>query len=158
MANVGQKTADFAIKFIEKFIRKEMYDKKTNLEWFIGPDKGTNYDEIKSWVDNLNEEEIKTNCWRLPTEEELKSIYKSGTGTRNIRLPIKITGWRVWLNKSKSLTSEYYRFSFFDGVSHQCCYLDRKNCYEDTRGFAVRSRIEKPRKITKSYSKLEHIG
>jgi hypothetical protein len=29
-------------------------DTKTGLEWVVGPDKDTNWEEAKSWVQNLN--------------------------------------------------------------------------------------------------------
>ena len=52
-----------------------VYDEKTNLEWIAGPDKQTNWDEAKLWVESLS---VEGGGWRWPTKEELKSLYKKG--------------------------------------------------------------------------------
>jgi hypothetical protein len=58
-----------------------VWDTKTGLEWVAGPDKDTNWDEAKDWVDNLN---VAGGGWRMPTTDELKTLYVKGRGTRNM--------------------------------------------------------------------------
>jgi serine/threonine protein kinase len=58
-------------------------DTKTNLEWLVGPDKDTSWDEAKAWVDGLSTRQYGTG-WRMPTREELPTIYKKGKGKCNI--------------------------------------------------------------------------
>lgn len=46
-----------------------IYDKITGLEWYAGPDKSTNWNEAKRWVENLN---VAGGNWRMPTRKETK--------------------------------------------------------------------------------------
>ena len=58
-----------------------VYDEKTNIEWVAGPDKDMNWDEAKAWVESLP---VEGGGWRMPTKDELKSLYKKGAGERNM--------------------------------------------------------------------------
>ena len=70
-----------------------VYDKKTGLEWYAGPDNATTWNEAKAWVESLN---VAGGGWRLPRPEELKTLYKKGAGKRNMTPLLKATGWWVW--------------------------------------------------------------
>ena len=70
-----------------------VYDEKANLEWIVGPDKDTTWDEAKVWVESLL---VEGGGWRMPTREEVKALYKKGAGSRNMTPLLKTTGWRVW--------------------------------------------------------------
>ncbi|MBF0500146.1 MAG: hypothetical protein HQM09_08435 [Candidatus Riflebacteria bacterium] len=44
-------------------------DSATNLQWFEGPDKATNWNEAQTWINSLG------NGWHTPARDELKGIY-----------------------------------------------------------------------------------
>ncbi len=109
-----------------------VYDKNTGLEWYAGPDRRTNWNNAKSWVESLN---VADGDWRMPTREELKTLYKKGAGTRNMTALLKTTGWRVWSESRSSSSAWYFGFSS-DGK-----YFGTRNySLNGLRGFAVRSR------------------
>ena len=117
----------------DKALENEMYyDKNTGLEWYVGPDRRTNWNNAKSWVESLN---VADGDWRMPTREELKTLYKKGAGTRNMTALLKTTGWRVWSESRSSSSAWYFGFSS-DGK-----YFGTRNySLNGLRGFAVRSR------------------
>jgi serine/threonine protein kinase len=58
-----------------------IHDASSDLEWFVGPDRNTSWDEASAWTAAL------TACgagWRMPTVEELRTLYDprhtAGTG------------------------------------------------------------------------------
>ena len=69
-----------------------VYDEKTNLEWIVGPDKDTTWDEARAWVESLS---VEGGGWRMLTREEVKALYKKEAGSRNMTPLLKTTGWRV---------------------------------------------------------------
>ena len=112
-----------------------VYDKNTGLEWYAGPDRHTNWNEAKRWVESLN---VSGGGWRMPTRDELKTLYQKGAGTLNMTPLLKKTGWFVWSGETKGslsawgfnfLLSGYGSWYFRDGSS----IIGR-------RGFAVRFR------------------
>ena len=107
-------------------------DTKTGLEWKAGPDKNTNWDQARSWVQNLN---LDGGGWRMPTTDELRTLYKKDAGSRNMTPLLKTTGWYVWSGETKgSSVARYLGFHAGNRVWHN--RLDSHNL----RGFAVRSR------------------
>jgi len=117
-----------------------VYDKKTGLEWFVGPDRETDWYEAKEWVENLN---VAGGGWRMPTNEELKTLYQKGAGTRNMTPLLKTTGERVWSGETRDSlsaildSSSAWGFFFSDGTDDWYC---RDDSGDNARGFAVRSR------------------
>ena len=108
-----------------------VFDKKANLEWYAGPDVYKKWNKAKKWAENLT---VAGGGWRMPTRKELKTLYKQGTGERNMTPLLKTTGWWVWSGETRGLSAWYFRFFF--GVERRY-YRD----YSDNgRGFAVRSR------------------
>jgi len=111
-------------------------DTNTGLEWKVGPDRNTTLDEAEPWVQNLN---LDGGGWRMPTTDELKTLYKKGAGNRNMTRFLKTTGWWVWsgeIRKNRWGSREAWRLDFHSGY---------KNCIiglfsDDVRAFAVRSR------------------
>jgi len=73
-------------------------DTNTELEWVAGPDKDTNWDEAKRWVENLT---VDGSGWRMPTIEELETLYEPGRGARNMTPLLEISGWYVWSGETK---------------------------------------------------------
>ena len=109
-----------------------VYDEKTNLEWIVGPDKDTTWDEAKAWVESLS---VEGGGWRMPTRAELKTLYQKGTGTHNFTPLLKTTGSWVWSGETEG-SSSAWAFFFAGG------YEAWPARYRSTigRGFAVRSR------------------
>ena len=73
-------------------------DTKTGLEWIVGADKSTNWNEAKQYVENLA---VSGGGWRMPTIEELKTLYEPARGSRNMTPLLKTTGWYVWSGETK---------------------------------------------------------
>ena len=111
-------------------------DTKTGLEWVAGPDRDTNWNEAKSWVESLN---IDGGGWRMPSMDELQGLYNNGAGSRNMSPLLKATGWFVWSGETKDpLSLGAWVFTFDKGSRH---WSDRDySSYR--RAFAVRSRSD----------------
>ncbi len=107
-------------------------DKNTGLEWLAGPDRNATWDEAKSWVANLT---VAGGGWRMPTREELRTLYQKDAGTRNMTPLLETTGWWVWSGETKDSSAACY--FFFD--SGREFWVSRSNSII-SRGFAVRSR------------------
>jgi len=71
-------------------------DTRTGLEWKAGPDTDTSWSQANAWVESLD---LDGSGWKLPTEEELKTLYVEGAGTRNMTSLLKTTGWWVWTSR-----------------------------------------------------------
>ena len=56
-------------------------DRVTGLQWYVGPDQDTNWNQAKSWTENLT---AGGGGWRMPTIPELKALYQKGAGRNNI--------------------------------------------------------------------------
>ena len=106
-------------------------DIETGLEWFAGPDRETTWPEAKAWVESLN---VDGGGWRMPTREELKTLYRPGAGTRNMTSLLKTTGWAVWSGETRD-SSSAGGFYFHYGNELWGNRSDSNN----GRGFAVRS-------------------
>lgn len=77
-----------------------VYDQKTGLEWVMGPDRGTDWESAAFWIDSLDTDGT---GWRMPTMEELKTLYHKDRGTRNMTPLLPTTGWFLWSGQKKSL-------------------------------------------------------
>lgn len=110
-------------------------DTKTGLEWYAGPDESTSWDGAKRWVESLNDDEVAGGGWRMPTKEELKTLYQEGVGARNMTPLLKTTGQLVWSGKTEGSVFAW-DFNFSTGSEG---WANRGYSY-DKRGFAVRSR------------------
>jgi len=116
-----------------------VYDTRTGFEWYAGPDKNTNWKKAKSWVENLD---AAGGGWRMPTCDELSTLFRKGAGTRNMTPLFKGRGMFIWsgeIGKIKgSLWSRwdaaYFNFNF-DGFSDSDLFWFSS----DFRGFAVRT-------------------
>ncbi|MBC8427227.1 MAG: DUF1566 domain-containing protein [Deltaproteobacteria bacterium] len=107
-------------------------DSVTGLEWRVGPDKDTNWNKAKSWVQGLN---LDGGAWRMPTMNELEGLYQKGVGSRNRTSLLGSSGWYVWSGKSKG-SSYAWNFNFSNGYGY---WYARDDSYSG-RAFAVRSR------------------
>ena len=89
-------------------------DTNTGLEWKAGPNKNTNWNEARSWVQSLN---LDGGGWRMPTMDELKGLYKKGRGTHNLTSLLLNTTYKylwVWSGETKGSAGArgFYFFSF----------------------------------------------
>ncbi|MEW6262341.1 MAG: caspase family protein [Thermodesulfobacteriota bacterium] len=117
-----------------------IYDSKTGLEWYVGPDRRTSWWDAKSWVSQLT---IGGGGWRMPTKEELAGLYRKGTGSNNMDPAFKTSGSFVWSGERISPT-EAWGFDFRAGFPSRwrafIYAFDSGTIAEECRGFAVRSR------------------
>ena len=107
-------------------------DTNTGLEWKAGPDKDTNWDEARSWVQSLN---LDGGGWRLPTRDELEGLYKKGASKSNMTPLLKTNGWRVWSGETKG-SSLACPYNFYGGNWN----WNFRGSSNNLRVFAVRSR------------------
>ena len=70
-----------------------IYDKKTGLEWYIGPDEDTRWLDADKWVKGLD---IDGGDWRLPLKSELMSLYNPKAGKRKLSPLLKTSGMWFW--------------------------------------------------------------
>lgn len=107
-------------------------DAQTGLEWVVGPDRDTNYEQAEQWVEGCT---IAGGGWRMPTRQELASLYQEGVGDQNMDPAFKITGWWVWAESRNSLSALGFGFRY--GNVHGDSRFYSSSRY---RVFAVRSR------------------
>ncbi len=110
-------------------------DTKTGLEWVAGPDKATNWNEAKRYVEILA---VAGGEWRMPTIEELETLYEPGRGSRNMTPLLETTGWYVWSGETKedlegSLLARPLKFHYGGST------WDPRSYSHPFRAFAVRS-------------------
>jgi len=124
-----------------------VYDKNTNLEWYAGPDRATNWGEAKKWVESLN---VAGGEWRMPTLKELKTMYKKGAGTGK-RTPLLGTTYRHWVWSGETNgPSQAWILIFGNGGSYEGFNSRDVPAYS----FAVRSRKQKPFDKTPKYASI----
>ena len=114
-------------------------DTSTGLEWVVGPDKDTTWEEAKSWVEGINTGK----GWRMPKIGEVEGLYKEGSGERNMMPLLKTNGWWVWSEdfKESSFNNMAWNFSFYFGNGRWNCPREAS----DRRAFAVRSLKDRKR-------------
>jgi hypothetical protein len=110
--------------------RGVIFDSKTGLEWYVGPDIDTNKSEAGSWTGSINPD---GGAWRMPSIEELKTLYQPGAGRLNMDPVFKITGNAVWSNASNRTGADV--FSFSKGQE----FHNDWDCAKGMRAFAVSS-------------------
>jgi hypothetical protein len=128
MADLGTVTFRRFLAFSEGVIA----DSKTGFEWVVGPDRDTNYEQAKQWVAACR---LAGGGWRMPTRQELSTLYQKGVGERNMDTAFKTTGWAVWAEPIDSSSAWAFRFGLGDDYSN-----NRDYSHYFYRGFGVRSR------------------
>jgi uncharacterized caspase-like protein len=113
-------------------------DTKTGLEWKAGPDKDTDWNEARSWVESLN---LDGGGWRMPTLDELKGLYRKGMGSHNLTYLLLNTNSKhlwVWSGETKgSKLANYFFFGYGYGD------WGVRSFSSNTRTFAVRSQSDR---------------
>jgi uncharacterized caspase-like protein len=99
-----------------------VYDTKTGLEWVASPNGSLLNDAAKRWVSKLT---IDGGGWRMPSEDELKSLYQKGKGARNMTPLIEAKAWHFFSRESepwhwKGLN--FQSFQSFDFRDHHIMY------------------------------------
>ena len=106
-----------------------VYDNNTGLEWYAGPDRNTTWNEAKAWVESLS---FAGGGWRMPTREELKTLYKKGAGTRNMMALLKTTGGYVW-SESRDSSSAWTLSCQNQRSKHFNCHYIYRICYKNAK-------------------------
>jgi hypothetical protein len=106
-------------------------DTNTGLEWMVGPDRDTTWDEAKAWVERLS---VDGGGWRMPTVDELRTLYEKGVGEFNMSPLFKTSGWFIWSGEEYH-AAIVYLFNFKYGVRIRNPHSSAR--YH--RAFAVRS-------------------
>lgn len=116
----------------DKFGNGVVYDKKSGLEWYAGPDENTSQAEARVWANSLR---VDGGGWRMPTLKELKGLYQKGTGARNMTPLLETTGWWIWSGEG-NMPGPIWALDFSDGRE----FTEKRDSSNYKRGFAVRSR------------------
>ena len=96
----------------EKFPTGIVFDSSTGLEWYVGKRKLVSWKEAKSWVKGL---QVGGGGWRMPTIEELRTLYADGVGYRNMTPLIETSTYWIWSDKKEFFSQRAYFFSFILG-------------------------------------------
>ena len=108
-------------------------DTTTNLQWYVGPNQDTTWDQADAWVKNLT---VAGGGWRLPTTDELNGIYDTSKSSNvNIDKVFGSYNTYLWVWSTQRSSSSAWIFTFNSGGRY---WRDRS--YSDfDRGFGVRS-------------------
>jgi hypothetical protein len=87
-----------------------VYDTQTGLEWVASPKVNLLSGAAKRWVSKLT---IDGGGWRMPSEDELKSLYQNGKGTRNMTRLIEAKAWHFFSRGSESWHWKGFDFRSF---------------------------------------------
>lgn len=110
-----------------KYANGIVKDTETGLEWFAGPDRDMNKNEAKSWVKSLS---LNGGGWRMPTWNELRSLWKKDADSPKITHLLRITGWGIWSGATKERPFNFGpQYTFFGDTGGS----------DGVRAFAVRS-------------------
>ncbi|MBI9075775.1 MAG: DUF1566 domain-containing protein [Desulfatibacillum sp.] len=86
-------------------------DAKTNLEWWPAPDIDVSWHDATRWTQYAAQF---NGGWRLPTIQELETLYEAGNGEHNLNSMFQISAYTVWAKKQKGNRSAWC-FSFDTG-------------------------------------------
>lgn len=103
-------------------------DNATNLQWRLGPDSDTSWNEANSWINGLG------GSWRMPSLNELRGLYNAGI-TYSDMGHFQNGGSAVWGNQIEGYPAGW-TFNFGDGNEYNTHYSEFGNY---GRAFAVRS-------------------
>jgi len=122
-------------QFVNRFRVSEagiVKDSRTGLEWVAGPDKDTSWEEARLWVSDLN---VDGDGWRLPTIDELRTLYKNNRDEPNLPPYLKTAGQFgfVWSGERRNKPSSWcFEYAWGKKTAYGINYS------KDFRAFAVR--------------------
>jgi hypothetical protein len=116
-----------------------VYDEKTGLEWFAGPDRDIQRSTIGTWVKNLT---VAGGSWRMPKYWEIQTVWKA-LGQEGIKRIFRISGDTLWAGGYRTRTHRDGQ-DLDRSVEMQRGTMRWQECYPGRsvglRGIAVRSR------------------
>jgi len=87
-----------------------VYDTKSGLEWYAGPDQGTSWAQAEKWVTGLD---AVGGGWRMPTPRELGALHHIGDGLSNITRLLTNSGYWIWAGQTRDTAAKWiFRFSY----------------------------------------------
>lgn len=118
-----------AVRALTVLAEGVIVDGRTGLQWVVGPDRDMDFGQAVAWVAAWP---AAGGGWRMPTREELRSLYHPGSGQRNLAPAFQTTGWWVWAEPRDAQSA--WSFSY----NHGCATWDTRinSCYG--RAFGVR--------------------
>ena len=127
-----------------KYSNGIVYDKKSGLEWFAGPDTDMSWYDAKDWIKKLY---VDGGKWRFPKKSELKSLHKKKKGPLTITPLLTDSVWHVWSNSTPDSGPIWaYSFNFKGhGTWNQDTYVSTSS---NMRVIAVRSYKKTPKKAS----------
>jgi len=111
-----------------------IYDTLTSLEWLVGPDKRTNYDEAESWIADIGD------GWNMPSRGDLMDLLHSGVSNEDWG-PFKVRGSVIWYGRYDSSKAWSFCFDFSKVSKGEYSGRETLTSKEKSRGmraFAVR--------------------
>ncbi|KAB2892172.1 MAG: DUF1566 domain-containing protein [Desulfobulbaceae bacterium] len=106
----------------------------SRLEWMVGPDRDTSWNEAQAWVDGLN---CRGKAWGLPTLEQLGGLYRKNIRKHQISPLFGIEPTDVWSCEIKNDESAW-AFNFIPGSA----FWTYRTMSRRFRGLAVRPKPE----------------
>ena len=95
-------------------------DTKTGLEWRGGADRDMNWYEARRWI-----REKFGGFWRMPTMDQLESLYQSG---RDMTPLLKTTRSYVWSSEKAGVwNADAWCFDFRDGSKREVYRYERSS-------------------------------
>ena len=82
-------------------------DSETGLIWVTGPDRTTDYEQAVQWVAAC---QVAGGGWRIPTWDELQTLYQPDVGEHNMDQAFKTTGEVVWAESRDSSSARGFSF------------------------------------------------
>lgn len=111
-------------------------DTRTGLEWFAGPGEST-WHMAKEWVERLT---LPGGGWRMPTRDELQTLYRKGVGECNMTPLFKTTTRGVWSDHHEHIMIRSGAWIYiYEGEGAER-WMECGSRSRYWRGFAVRSR------------------
>ncbi len=87
-------------------------DKLNDLEWRQGDNLELSWDEAKTWLKQLQNDDER---WRFPTPDELSTLYAENKGTRNMTPLLNPKSWWVWCKRGSTFFGGADIFDFYKG-------------------------------------------
>jgi hypothetical protein len=87
-------------------------DHNTGLQWYVGPHGDNNWHQAKAWAEGLT---VAGGGWRLPTIQELKTLYQKGASRNHMDPIFQAPGAWAWSGQFHDSRS-VYGFCFYSGL------------------------------------------
>lgn len=116
----------------------------TKLEWMVGPDRDTSWNEAQAWVENLNNG---GGMWSLPTLALLRGLYRKNLRKNELSPLFHLEPTDVWSCEIKDDASAW-AFNFIPGNT----FTTYRTLSRRFRAFAVRPKPDY------GYPGKEHAG